>query len=229
MKPSLSVRKSVLTLLFGALAFGAGHASAASLTVTGYTLGDYVSVVSPSRNGTVATAELNLSFGGTTGFSYCVDLAQSIGIGTTTGWDALDPATSAQLIRAEWLIDTFHPQFNSLMSTYGVTKQSAIAALQVAVWEVMGETPGNYDLYSGSFSISKAGAGVLTLSNMMLGELGTANLTGFDGDATWLQSRTYQDQMFYPRVNPIPEPGTVLLYAFGGLIAAFGLRRRISE
>jgi hypothetical protein len=226
MKPYLSARKSALYTLLCVLALAANGASAASLTVNGYTLGDFVSVVSPGRTGSVATAELNLSFGGSTGFSYCVDLAQSIGVGTTSGWDALDPDLSAQLVRAAWLVDTFHPQFDTLIPTYGVTKQTAIAALQVAVWEVMGETPGNYDLSSGSFSISKAGDGVLTLSNLMLGQLGNANLTGFDADATWLQSRTYQDQMFYPRVNPIPEPGTVALYGFGALIAAWSLRRK---
>src|SRR5262249_53244290 len=126
MKSHLSVRKSVFSLLAGALAFSASHASAASLTVTGYTQGDYVSEVSPSGNGNVLTAELNLSFDGTTGFSYCVDRAQNIAIGTTSGWSALDPASSAQLIRAAWLVDTFHPQFDSLISSYGVTKQNVI-------------------------------------------------------------------------------------------------------
>jgi hypothetical protein len=227
MKLHLPVRKSALYTLICAFAFAANGASAASLTVTGWTLGEYVSVVSPSDTGSVATAELNLAYGGTTGFSYCVDLAQSIGVGTTSGWDALDPTVSAQLVRAAWLVDTFHPQFNSLVSTYGVTKQTAIAALQVAVWEVMGETPGGtYDLGSGSFSLSKASAGVVTLSNMMLTQLTGTDLTGFDSDALWLQSRTYQDQLFYPRVNPIPEPGTVALYGFAALFAAFGLRRK---
>jgi PEP-CTERM motif-containing protein len=226
MNPYLPARKSALYILLGVFALAANGASAASLTVTGYTLGDYVSVSSPSRNGSVATAELNLSFGGTSGYSYCVDLAQSIGVGTTTGWDALDPAISAQVIRAAWLVDTFHPEFASLGSLYGVTKQTEIAALQVAVWEVMGETPGNYDLTSGSFSITKASAGVWTLSNLMLTQLGTVNFANFDTNAVWLQSRTYQDQLFYPRVNPIPEPGTLGLYGFGALLAAFGLRRK---
>ena len=226
MNPYRCACKSALYVLFSVFALAASGASGATLTVTGYTLGDYVNVVSPGHTGTVATAELNLGFGGTTGYSYCVDLAQSITVGTTTGWDALSAESSSQLIRAAYLVDTFHPQLDSLMSTFGVTKQTTIAALQVAVWEVMGEAPGDYDLGSGSFSITKASASLLSLSNLMLGSLANANLTSFDSDAIWLQSRTYQDQMFYPRVNPIPEPGTMLLYGFGALIAAFGLRRK---
>jgi hypothetical protein len=225
MNPTLSVRTAFVSTLLCVLAFGAS-AQAASLTVSGWTLGEYVNVTSPTRSGTVATAELNVSGNGVTGFSYCVDLAQSITTGTTTGWEFASPEMSAQVIRAAWLVDTFRPQFPSLIGP-SVTKQTEIAALQVAVWEVMGETPGNYNLGSGSFSVS-ASASVLSLSNTMLGALGNADLSNFDTSAIWAMNRNYQDQLIFPKVNPIPEPATIGLYAFGALIAAFGLKRKVS-
>jgi hypothetical protein len=224
MNSTLSVRSAFVSTLLCVLAFGAS-ARAASLSVSGWTLGDYVSVSSPTRSGTVATAELNVSGNGVTGFSYCVDLAQNITSGTTTGWEFASPEMSSQVIRAAWLVDTFRPQFESLLAP-GVTRQTEIAALQVAVWEVMGETPGNYNLGSGSFSVS-ASANVLNLSNTMLGALGNADLSSFDTNAIWAMNRNYQDQLIFPKVNPIPEPATIGLYGFGALIAAFGLRRKV--
>ena len=228
MKPYLSLRNSLASTLLCLLAFAAGDASAASLTVNGWTLGESVNVVSAGETGWVNTAQLNLTTGGTSGFSYCVDLAQSIGPGTSTGWELMSPTLSDSVIRAAWLVDTFQPEIatNTLPPT--VTKQTAIAALQVAVWEVMADAPGNYDLFSGAFSIAAGGAsaGVLSLSGDYLNQLGAADLSNYSTSAIWAVNRNKQDQIFFGQVNPIPEPGTVALYAFGAAIAAFAVRRK---
>ncbi|MFI5317004.1 MAG: hypothetical protein ACHQ6T_14990 [Myxococcota bacterium] len=234
MTPHLSVRKSLLPTLLCLLAFAAGDASAASLTVSGWTLGESVNVVSASENGWVNTAQLDLTVAGNSGYSYCVDLAQSIGPGTSGGWSLNSPELSNQVIRAAWLVDTFEPQIGSMVHplsdsvSFGVTRQTAIAALQVAVWEVMAETPGNYNLYSGSFAIAAGGAsdGVMNLSRDFLNQLGAADLSSYSTSAIWAVNATKQDQLFFGQVNPIPEPGTVALYAFGAAIAAFAVRRK---
>jgi hypothetical protein len=232
MKPLYDLRRTTAAALLCLLALAAGDASAANLTVNGWTLGESVDVVSGGHSEHVATAQLDLTVGGMSGFSYCVDLAQSIGPGTSSGWSLLSPELSDSVIRAAWLVDTFQPGLDSMVHpanedySFGVTRATTIAALQVAVWEVMAESPGNYDLYGGAFSIANGGAsdGVMNLSREFLGELAGADLAGFQTSALWAVSQTRQDQLFFARVDPIPEPGTVALYAFGAAIAAFALR-----
>jgi len=236
MKTSLSVRRSIASTLLCLLAAAAGDASAASLTVNGWTLGENVTVVSGGVTETVATAQLDLTVAGASGFSYCVDLAQSIGPGTSSGWDLLSPGLSDSVTRAAWLVDTFQPALGSMVHpagedfSFGVTRATAIAALQVAVWEVMSDSPGNYDLGSGAFAIGAGGAsdGVMNLTRDMLGQLSGADLSGYTTSAVWAVNASKQDQLFFGRVNPIPEPGTVGLYALGAAIAAFGIRRKVA-
>ncbi|HTO55114.1 MAG TPA: hypothetical protein VMR50_17155 [Myxococcota bacterium] len=206
----------------------AANAHAASLTVSGWTLGEYVDIANGADTGSVPTAELNVTIGGVSGYAYCVDLAQSIGVGTTTGWRAMSADANDQIIRAAWLVDTFHPTFDSAP----LLRKTEIAALQVSLWEVMGESSGPYDLFSGAFALTPGGAssGVINLANSMLTSLGGADLSGYDPSAIWAVSMSYQDQLvFPPRVNPIPEPGTVGLYAFGALIAALGLKKKAAR
>jgi len=235
MNTSLSLRLWVTSTILCLIA-AAGDASAASLAVTGWTLGESVSVISAAHTGGVATAQLNIATTNDSGFGYCVDLAQTIGVGTTTGWDMRSPATSDAITRAAWLVDTFQPQVSTLLHpagdsfAFGVTKETVIAALQVSVWEVVSETPGNYDLYSGEFSLAKGGAsdGVMNLSREFLGQLGAADLANYQTSAIWAVSPTRQDQLFFGHTSPIPEPSTVLLYAFGGALVALSLRRQIA-
>jgi hypothetical protein len=217
------------------LALGAGNASAATLTVAGYTLGETVGVSSAGRSGTVNTAELKLGLSGVgSGFGYCVDLAQSITTGISTGWEVRSPFSSDQIIRASWLVDNFQPAFDSMIHPAGdsfafsVSKQTAIAALQVSIWEVMGESGTSYDLYSGAFSVTNASDGVMNLSRQFLGALSGADLSGYQTNAVWAVSATQQDQLFFGRVNPIPETRTFALYALGAALVAFAMRRRIA-
>jgi hypothetical protein len=70
MKPSLSLRAWLGSTTLCLLALAAGPASAATLSVTGYTLGESVSVISAAHTGTVNTAQLNIGIPGDTGFGY---------------------------------------------------------------------------------------------------------------------------------------------------------------
>jgi len=231
MKTPLSLRTGLTATLLCLLALAAGDASAASLAVNGWTLGESVNVIYGVHTGDVTTAELKLGTGGTSGFGYCVDLAQNIGPGTTSGWDLRSQsAFSDSIVRAAWLVDTFQPNLGSFVQP-GVTRATAIAALQVSIWEVMSEPTGEYDLFDGSFALAQDGGasdGVLSLSRSFLSQLNGADLSGYTTNAIWAVSRTQQDQLFFGRVNPIPEPSTVLLYAFGAALVAFSLRRQIS-
>jgi hypothetical protein len=225
------MKRQILTL-FCVVGLSA-NAFAASVTVNGWTLGEDVNIAAGGHTGWVDTAELNLTAAGMTGYSYCVDLAQTIGPGTTTGW-TITSSLSDSVTRAAWLVDTFRPEFTTMVHpaggdwSFGVNRQTEIAALQVAVWEVMSDTPGNYDLFSGSFALAAGGAsdGVANLARSMLGSLNGADLSGFKPDALFLGSRVSQDQLFFGPSNPIPEAGTLTLYLVGAAVGAFGLRRR---
>jgi hypothetical protein len=228
MKRPLSTLVGVIALL------GSGTASAASLTVNGWTLGENVTIAAGADTGTVNTAQLNLTLNGVNGYSYCVDLAQSIGQGTTGGWTALSPASNDAVIRAAWLVDTFQPEFSSLTHpagngyAYAVTRGTEIAALQVAVWEVLSDTPGNYDLFSGSFALASGGAsmGVTTLARDFLMQLGSADLSSFTTNDIWAANGSYQDQLFVGPSNPIPEAHTLILYLCGAAVGVFAVGKR---
>ncbi|HXZ86727.1 MAG TPA: hypothetical protein VEI82_14690 [Myxococcota bacterium] len=223
--------KRQLLLLACVSAAVSNRAFAASLSVNGWTLGEQVTIAAGADTGTVNTAQLDLTLNGVSGFGYCVDLAQSIGPGTTSGWQALSPDS---IVRAAWLVDTFQPQLGSMIHpaggeySFGVSRQTAIAALQVAVWEVMSDSPGSYDVYSGSFALASGGAsdGVANLARQFLGELSMADLSGFQTGDLWAQNGRYQDQLFVGTTNPIPEAGTITLYLIGAALGAHALRRR---
>jgi hypothetical protein len=209
---------------FGLLAICAPHAGAASLTVNGYTLGEQVTVYGSGRAGRVNTAELDVTLNGANGFSYCVDLAQDIGVGTSSNWALREAEANAGVIRAAWLVEHFRPGFDALIGP-GTTRATAIAALQVAVWEVLADLPGDYNLYSGGFRIMSGGAstGVMNLARNFLGELEEASLSGFTTDATWAYHASRQDQIF---VNPVPEPSSILLFVGGAGLVAYAAKRK---
>jgi hypothetical protein len=221
----MRIAKWTRVFALGALAAGlfeVQSASAASLTVNGWTLGEQVNVQSAARTGWVNTAELDVTTAGFRGFSYCVDLAQNIGIGGSSGWTLSDPELAAGVLRAAWLVEFVKPQFETL----GVAKTTAIAALQVSIWEVLAEAPGSYDLYSGGFALSSGGAsaGVMDLARGFLGAVGDADLATFQTSAIWATHGSRQDQIV---VNPIPEPSSFVLFAAGiGLVAYAGTRKR---
>ena len=217
---------------FGLLALCAPQAGAASLTVNGYTLGEQVNVVGSGRSGWVNTAELDVTLGGANGYSYCVDLGQNIGVGSSNNWSLREAEASTGVIRAAWLVEHFRPAFDVLIAptsdafAWGSTKATAIAALQVAVWEVLAEAPGAYNLYDGGFRVTSGGAsaGVMNLARNFLGELEAQSIAGFTTDSTWAYHALRQDQIVV--VNPIPEPSSILLFVGGAGLVAYAAKRK---
>jgi hypothetical protein len=215
----------------GALAAGllaTAPASAASLTVNGWTLGDQVYVQSAARTGWVRPAELDVTVGGQRTFSYCVDLAQTIGIGGSSGWTLTDAELDPNVLKAAWLVEYARPQFSALdLEVPGVTRGTLITALQVSIWEVLADTSTSYNLYSGAFSVrDDTSANVLNLARGFLGALGSADLAAFETSALWARHGTYQDQVV---MNPIPEPSSIALFVAGLGLVAFASRKRTSS
>ncbi len=215
----------------GIVGLATADADAASMTVNGWTLGERINVQSASRTGWVNTAELDVIYDGRGGFSYCVDLAQNIGAGTSSGWVTRSADLDPGVLRAAWLIEFARPQFDAILApdsdaqAWGVTRSIAIAGLQAAIWEVLADAPGSYDLESGGFSIRAGGAstGVLNLARGFLADLESRGLDEFETRATWAYHASRQDQLVSA---PIPEPSSLALFIVGGGLVSFAAARK---
>lgn len=210
-------RLALAALIALAALGGAARTEASTLAVTDYTLGELVQIQSGAARGSVYTAEFAVRLDGQSGFSYCVDLAQTIGTGSSSGWDPLSPESNARVIRAAWLVDRFHS---------ASPPRAALTALQLAVWETMADTGNGYDLFGGTFALEENGASdaALMLARDYLGALADADLTGFATNAIWAVHKYKQDQLVF--TNPVPEPSSVGLLLLGGVVVAQAVRRK---
>jgi hypothetical protein len=213
MRNGLSVVAALVTWL------AASGAEAATLSVTGYTLGEQVRIAAGGTRGSVYAAEFRVGFEGNDGFSYCVDLSQRIGLGATAGWNAVSPSSNAGVIRAAWLVDRFRGAPGD---------RTAITGLQLAIWETLADAGADtgYDLDAGAFALEQGGAsaGATALARSFLGELAAADLTSFFTSADWLTHSRYQDQLAFTR--PIPEPGSIAMFGFGAALVLGAVARK---
>ena len=106
-------------------------------------------------------------------------------------------------------------------AAYGqVTNAVSAAAFQVALWEVVAETSGSFDLSDGTHALTTGGA-VTELGNIFLDEMWGAE-TGRYAYTTYVNSG--QNQISVSEV-PLPASALLLLGGLGGF-AAFGRRKK---
>lgn len=153
--------------------------------------------------------------GGPSFVSYCVDLYQNITIPATyTDYTLANPFAfknpNGQNAIGRFLAEN-HASNTSVLS----------AAFQVAIWELMYETSGTYNLSSGSASFTSGNASVLSTAQSWINVLDAAS-TPF----SVYQSPTHQDIL----VTPVPEPETYALMAAGlGALGWVARRRKAKE
>jgi hypothetical protein len=205
-------------LIAALLGAGVAQTHAANVTFTGFFNGS--EAVTYSLSGTNATRSGAASAGGFATVldggpsfeTYCVDLYQFIGFGTTYN-DYSGPtlahsfnnsAASADLSR---LFATAGPRIDAQHE----------AAFQLAVWEIAYEKTGSaYDLGSGDASFTGA-SGTLALAS---GWLSSLALHGPGPGIAVLESPGQQDMVY----APVPEPETYALMLAG--LAAIGAAAR---
>ena len=203
------------------LAVGAVAAHADALTFDGYANGSAsinYNILSVAVSGTPGaggfTTHLN---GGPSFVSFCNDLYQTLSFGGgISGYTAIDSGVFA------FQNPTASVDLNKLFTAFGgvsTANSTNSAAFQVAVWEIVYETSGSYNLTSGNASFSGDAAAIATAAGW-LGALGSVDAV----DVTVFHSDANQDVV---SSSPIPEPGTYAMMAAG--LAAMGfvsLRRR---
>jgi hypothetical protein len=124
--------------------------------------------------------------------------------------------------RVAWLLNTYAK--SAWLATDG---DNRAAALQLAIWEVLYEPFGSYDIASGTFRLVYPGnyTALLSYTSLYFASLGTNT-----SEAIWLDVSdpaltTGQD---FARPIPNPEPASILLFGTGmlGLARSTWLRRR---
>ena len=202
-------------------------ASADILKYLGPAYGGYVSTTglenSPSpplpvsdHPGAGAFSILNLTAGGGSFAAWCVDIYSLLNTSSSGTSYTLTPGTEffggSQVTALERLAS------QHLASISTVTDSGAF---QLAVWEIVYESSGTYDLGSGNFQIASASGNALATANAWLSALGdsTPTLTL----AVWTSSSSQDLAVFSA---PIPEPEVYAMLLAGLGLMGFVVNRR---
>jgi len=180
------------------------------------TLGPFYTGAFEAREGGVDGTSL--------GYVYCVDLEHSMNLNQTMEYDALE---------------TTHPDLNQAPSNgfvrrngswaawlyynYGrnVTNASEAGAMQVALWEILYD--GDANLRTGNFSLT----GSFAHEAQAQAYLGLAPASNWV-QAYYRHTGSLQQDIMGP-MNPVPEPGTILLLGSGLIAVGAAFRRRIGR
>ena len=212
-------RQALMAATCSACLWAAPHASAA-FVVNGYANGsESFGINSPVANGTFAAGGFTGTWNGTTITFWCTELNEYIGFGTSYSNYSLGALNTGALSK---LFFEVGGSAGALAST------DTSAALQLAIWEIVYESSGTYDLNSGVFKVTSGNATTIGIAQGWLN-----GLAGVTGQATLFQltAAGNQDQIGGGPPPPgllIPEPATLPLLGLGILAVVFAGRRRNS-
>lgn len=165
------------------------------------------------------------------GKSYIYDTVTFDGqVGIDPAWGKTKSAAdAAQAIQnAAYLFSKYAPATDANTSA----NKAAWAAIQLAVWEALYDSPGTFSLTSGRFAVTGSGtvqAQALALASTYLADLAqnTPALGTYSGyllrpDPIFQNGATPQGLLFNPTLAPVPEPSTIIAGLF--LLIPLGVR-----
>jgi hypothetical protein len=156
--------------------------------------------------------------------AFCLEPLQTAGK-KNVDVDLVAPSTLQGGLESAWLVE------NADDYTEDEFKKYSMAALQFAIWEVMMDYDAGhlYDLRGGDFVYTKMPGETEYLAGLYLGALKDSfSSAGLDEMYSVSQTGKFQDFIInVPGTAPVPEPGTMVLLAFGLIgMAGFGRKFR---
>ncbi|MGC1428358.1 MAG: VPLPA-CTERM sorting domain-containing protein [Albidovulum sp.] len=110
-----------------------------------------------------------------------------------------------------------------MTNAFGQINNSAKgAAFQIAAWEIVSESTGNYDLGSGAFKVTSASSGAKSTAQSWLNMISSGTWVA-NSNVRILTAPGTQDLLTTMAPVPVPAAGLMLI---GGLAGMAGLRRR---
>jgi len=165
---------------------------------------------------------------GGTFYAFCIEPREFISPGqvVTYQWSALQDGTTniggmgaAKAALIDELFGRYQPQLN------GTISDLQASALQISIWEIVRETSGSLDVYSGTTRYSNPGD-ALEASALTLAERYVTSLNGTGpklSNLFALDNNGVQDVLVQTNA---PEPGTYAMLG-AGLLALGGLSRKL--
>lgn len=228
---SIKSRQSIrtaLALLVLSSASAYQPASADILKYDGPAFGGYVSTSGLTNSPTPpvpvtgtpnagAVSMLNLTTGGGSFAAWCVDIYSWLNTSSSGASYTLTPGSgffgSSQVTALERLASQHLASINTVAES---------GAFQLAVWEIVYENSGVYNLGTGNFQVASASGGALATANSWLAALGNGVPTL--ALSVWASSISQDLAVFSA---PIPEPEIYAMLLAGlGLMGFVAKRRR---
>lgn len=225
---SKQVVRTALALLVLSSASAFQPSSADILKYDGPAYGGYVStsgltntptppnpVTSSPKAGAVSM--LNLTAGGGSFAAWCVDIYSWLNTSSSGATYTLTPGTSFFSGSVVTALERLASQHLTSIDTVAES-----GAFQLAVWEILYENSGTYDLGTGNFQVASASGGAISAANSWLAGLGSGARTMTL--SIWASS-TSQDLAVF--AAPIPEPEIYATMLAGlGLLGFVGNRNK---
>jgi len=158
--------------------------------------------------------------------SFCVDIFHSFNFAVQSN-DILQPATIISTTAAADL-GRLYTNHHAEIDSHGSSAANE-AAFQLAVWEIVNEGSGTYNLTSGGFKASGTGS---ALAQSWLTELVVASTSDYSANIWTVQSMLTTGHGYAQDVvvfSAVPEPQTYAMLLAGLGLIGFSARRRNSD